>query len=356
MPSFPSILLLLCTTLSTSLQLRAGGPRGAALRSALRASEADDLLEQAKRLRAEAAALEDVAAPTTAPPATKPALTADALAKITTDRDAYTNTLGDLRTAGAAKRWMSRALSAEGAEVPTEARVRAATGIDGARDLLTQEEVGNEELFQLTAGVFVGSGALAIASGSLIGGNVGATFTYLFAVLPILFLGVGSSSPGVIVALYQLIKGSGYDAERRRRHEAAHLVAGHTLGLPVADFSAGDDPQVEFYDVARSRYTRDDAEVLACVALSGAVAECDSFGSAKGAQGDFAQLQTIFDRTVPKLSPKEQQAATRRACMNAYAVLYGSRARRDGAAVEAVDAAMAAGASLPEVIAALENA
>ena len=86
------------------------------------------------------------------------------------------------------------------------------------------------------------------------------------------------------------------------------------------------------------------------------MAECDAFGEAKGAQGDFAALQMIFDNTEPRLSPAEQQAATRRGVMNAYSVLFGSRARRNAKAVLAVDEAMERGAALPEVIAALENA
>ena len=55
-------------------------------------------------------------------------------------------------------------------------------------------------------------------------------------------------------------------SERRRRHESAHLVAGYRLGLPVAEYSAGDRPRVEFY-YKTGTYTRDDAEALACVAL-----------------------------------------------------------------------------------------
>ena len=95
---------------------------------------------------------------------------------------------------------------------------------------------------------------------------------------------------------------------------------------------------------------------MACVALSGAVGECEAFGQAKGAQQDFADLQDIFDRVQPPLTPAEQQAATRRACLNAYGVLYGKRSRKDDAAVAAVDAAMARGATLGEVVCALENA
>jgi len=357
-------------------------------RHALRAADDDAaaLLEAANKLRAEAAALETEAkaeavaleskrveqqkaaavAPAPAPvattppppPVSEPALAPSAFAGIDKSRENFVSTLSSLKEAGQATKWNSAALVADGAENPTEARVRAATGINGAKDLLSQEEVSNDQLGALTAGVFVVSAILAIASGALIGGNVGATFTYIFAVLPIVFLGVGSSSPGVIVALYGIVRGAAEDlaaSERRRRHESAHLVAGYRLGLPVAEYSAGDRPRVEFY-YKTGTYTRDDAEALACVALSGAVGECEAFGQAKGAQQDFADLQDIFDRVQPPLSPAEQQSATRRACLNAYGVLYGKRSRKDGAAVAAVDAAMARGGTLSEVVCALENA
>ena len=95
---------------------------------------------------------------------------------------------------------------------------------------------------------------------------------------------------------------------------------------------------------------------MACVALSGAVGECEAFGQAKGAQQDFADLQDIFDRVQPPLTPAEQQAATRRACLNAAACSTGRIAEKDDAAVAAVDAAMARGGTLSEVVCALENA
>ena len=321
-------------------------------------------VEQQKAAAVAAAAEQKAAAATAAPaPAATvavatPGLAPSAFAGIDKSREKFVSTLTSLKEAGQATKWNSAALVADGAENPTEARVRAATGINGAKDLLSQEEVSNDQLGALTAGVFVVSAILAIASGALIGGNVGASFTYIFAVLPIVFLGVGSSSPGVIVALYGIVRGAAEDlaaSERRRRHESAHLVAGYRLGLPVAEYSAGDRPRVEFY-YKTGTYTRDDAEALACVALSGAVGECEAFGQAKGAQQDFADLQDIFDRVQPPLTPAEQQSATRRACLNAYGVLYGKRSRKDDAAVAAVDAAMARGGTLSEVVCALENA
>lgn len=173
---------------------------------------------------------------------------------------------------------------------------------------------------------------------------------------PLAFLGVGSAAPGLIVQFYQTITDD-VDVERRRRHEAAHLVAGYSLGLPVAEYATGTKPRVEFFDATEGRRkSRDEVEALAAVALAGAVAECDAYGAAKGAQGDFATLQAIFDTCETPISNAEQQFITRRGVINAYEVLFGSKARRDGKAVDAVDAAMERGASLPEVLAALENA
>jgi hypothetical protein len=354
-------------------------------RHALRAADdAAALMEAAAKLRDEAKALEGEAqveaaafqaaraeevkaapkpitpAATIAAPTPKAAgLTASAFAGIAASREAFESTLSSLKEAGKASKWKSATLEADGAEQPTQARVRAATGIDGAKDLFYQEEVGNDQLFQVTAGVFLISSVLAIASGIIVGGNTGATMMYIFAVIPLAFLGVGSSSPGIIAALYVLVAGVKDQkafADRRRRHESAHLVAGYKLGLSVAEYECGDKPRVEFYYATGRPYTRDEAEELACVALSGAIGECEAFGQAKGAQQDFADLQGIFDRVQPPLSPAEQQSATRRACLNAYGVLYGSKARKDDKVVRAVDDAMAAGAALPELICALENA
>ena len=182
--------------------------------------DAAALLEAANKLRAEAAALETeaqaeavalesarveqqkaaavapapapAAVATPPPPVSEPGLAPSAFAGIEKSREAFVSTISSLKEAGQATKWNSAALVADGAENPTEARVRAATGINGAKDLLSQEEVSNDQLGALTAGVFVVSAILAIASGALIGGNVGATFTYVFAVLPIARCCVGT--------------------------------------------------------------------------------------------------------------------------------------------------------------------
>lgn len=46
----------------------------------------------------------------------------------------------------------------------------------------------------------------AVGFGSAIGGNVGASFTYFFALLPIIFLGIGSTAPGIITAVINSVR------------------------------------------------------------------------------------------------------------------------------------------------------
>ena len=214
--------LLQCMLLSTAIALLPPTRHILQPRHALRAADDDAaaLLEAANKLRAEAAALETeaqaeavalesarveqqkaaavapapapAAVATPPPPVSEPGLAPSAFAGIDKSREAFVSTISSLKEAGQATKWNSAALVADGAENPTEARVRAATGINGAKDLLSQEEVSNDQLGALTAGVFVVSAILAIASGALIGGNVGATFTYVFAVLPIARRSVGT--------------------------------------------------------------------------------------------------------------------------------------------------------------------
>ncbi|KAJ1460575.1 hypothetical protein M885DRAFT_10461 [Pelagophyceae sp. CCMP2097] len=326
------------------------------------------LMSQAAALRAEIAALEGpAAAAKTAADAAPAALSSAGAAELEaalrggnlTTQTSFVSVLAAQKDCGRALRWDSVALVADGAEIPTEARVRAATGIDGAKDLFLGEEVTNDELVQLSAFVFISSGVLAIVAGKVVGGNAGAALMYGFAVVPLIFLGVGSSSPGILIALYLAasaflkLGGASEAAERRRVHEAAHLIAGYSCGLAVSDF---DVASVTFFDQQRA-YSRDDVERLAAVAVAGAVAECERFGQAKGAQGDFILLQQLFDSCSPRLSAPEQQAATRRGVMNAYTILFGKqRARKDDRILRAVEAAMAdkTTCDLPKLIALIE--
>ena len=90
---------------------------------------------------------------------------------------------------------------------------------------------------------------------------------------------------------------------RLRRHEAGHLVAGHALGLPVANVSANAAyAAVEFRDgrsdVAQTLRLPKEAierqkprygaspEALAVVSLAGIMAEIDEYADAEGGAAD----------------------------------------------------------------------
>ena len=72
-------------------------------------------------------------------------------------------------------------------EMRTDGKITGETlGIGGEGD------VKFEDFQDLTIAVVLGSTAAGIASLALLPENVGATFTYLFALIPIGFIGVGS--------------------------------------------------------------------------------------------------------------------------------------------------------------------
>lgn len=54
--------------------------------------------------------------------------------------------------------------------------------------------------------VRAGSFVCAVGFGSAIGGNVGTSLTYLLALLPIVFLAIGSTAPGIITAVINNFK------------------------------------------------------------------------------------------------------------------------------------------------------
>lgn len=227
-------------------------------------------------------------------------------------------------------------------EQPSEENVFRATGIRGS-DLIAG---GNSEVLRdATAVVFASSSVLAIATSKLELNFL----SYLFALIPIVFVSIGSSSPDLIEAVLE--------RDRRAAHEAAHFVAGHLCGLTIEDFSVGWNPRVEFRDDGKR--DRDAVETLAAVALSGAVAECVYFGSAKGVAGDLKALQNILDSTTPPYSAKEQRAATRRAVKNAHKLLFSQSGDENTGSskdlVKRVEAAMRLPeADLDSVLAALK--
>jgi hypothetical protein len=75
------------------------------------------------------------------------------------------------------------------------------TGLTAATLGLTDSDVSLDDFKYATLYVTGGSTVAAIASLAFLPPNVGATLCYGFALIPILFLGIGSTAPGFIVAV-----------------------------------------------------------------------------------------------------------------------------------------------------------
>lgn len=160
-------------------------------------------------------------------------------------------------------------------------------------------DVKFEEFQDLTVAVVLGSTALGILSLAVLPDNIGATFTYLFALIPIGFIGVGSTSPGIIAAAIKGTRGDSEDAEQQRericRHEAGHFLCGWLCGLPIKSYNVNEGTGVacvEFHTGGSAKELSDEEIAsLSVVAMSGSVAEILKFESAKGGENDLLELQ-----------------------------------------------------------------
>ena len=94
-----------------------------------------------------------------------------------------------------------------------------------------------------------------------------------------------------------------------------------------------------------------DIDIFSVVALSGAVAECQAFGSARGVQTDLATLNFLMAKCQPRLGSDRQQSQTRWAALASMKLL----ARHEGQ-LQALIGAFKDKRSVSECIAAVEAA
>jgi len=203
------------------------------------------------------------------------------------------------------------------------------------------EEVSLDDFKYATLWVTGGCSVIGVASLAFLPENIGATVCYLVALIPVLFLGIGSTAPAAIAGAIASIKGgdnSGISRVTRVcRHEAAHFLVGYLCGLPVADYSTTEEdiPRVEFHDTTEGPVTSqrelsdDEVNSLAVVALAGSVAEAMEFGSAKGTNSDLMSLATIFKRSKTFLGAAKQQDLTRWSALTAYRLLTANKSQLD---------------------------
>jgi len=223
-----------------------------------------------------------------------------------------------------------------------------------------EDDVSLEDFKYATLWVTGGSTVAGIASLALLPENTGATFCYIFALIPILFLAVGSSAPGIIAGAIKGFKENKDDKaaqeDRICRHEAGHFLCGYLCGLPIKSYQANDSgiPCVEFYPTTDGNFAGRELEeqeicAMSVVAMSGSVAEVLEFGEAKGGSSDLIQLNGLFSRTKDFMGAQAQQDMTRWGAYTAYNIISSNEDKFDR-----LVAAFKSKKSVTECIAAIE--
>lgn len=170
--------------------------------------------------------------------------------------------------------------------------------------------------------------------------NTGATVCYFAALVPILFLGVGSTAPAAIAGAIAAFKGidDGADMKEERicRHEAGHFLCGYLCGLPVKAYELNDlgYPCVEFYpstdgEAMGRELSEEEINALSVVAMSGSVAEALEFGEAKGGQNDLLELNRLYRRSKNFIGSQKQQDLTRWGALAAYNMIVANKDKYD---------------------------
>ena len=190
-------------------------------------------------------------------------------------------------------------------------------------------------------------------------GDWGFFGSYLTGAVVLVVLAIGSTAPGLLSVVID--KFSQVWPDYRARvvgHEAAHLLVGYLVGVPVTSYSlALGREHVEFAEASLGarliERTLEDSQVdaLALVVVAGIAGEGLAHDDIQGQTADLYDLQRILLRSKNRLTDAQQQSATRWAVWAAAGLL-----KKYGAEYAATQAAVAAGAPLVDVIKAIEGA
>jgi len=229
-------------------------------------------------------------------------------------------------------------------ETKTGGKVTAKSlGVEDGSDM---GEVTLEDFQYSTIAITAGASVAAVAALAFLPENVGATVCYLVAAIPVGWVAIGSTSPGLLALAITTVKGragKGEDTIARNdricRHEAGHFLCGYACGLPVRTYSTGDDndeggvPRVEFHQPnadSKNEFSAKDVAALSVVAMGGSVAEALAFGDAKGGRNDLLQLDAIFRRSSEFVGAEKQKDATRWGALRAYEIIVKNGDVLDG--------------------------
>mmetsp|Transcript_19188 Transcript_19188/g.28740 ORF Transcript_19188/g.28740 Transcript_19188/m.28740 type:complete len:397 (-) Transcript_19188:455-1645(-) len=224
-----------------------------------------------------------------------------------------------------------------------------------------EDDVSLDDFKYATLFVLGGSSVTGVAALAFLPENVGATVCYLVALIPILFLAIGSSAPAFIAGAIASIKGTDDEMsvkqDRVCRHEAGHFLCGYLCGLPVRSYQVNDlgYPCVEFHPSSEGaamgrELSSEEIAVLSVVAMSGSVAEALEFGEAKGGENDLIELSSIFRRSKEFIGAEKQQDLTRWGALAAYNMIISNKDK-----YESLVTAFREKKSVAECIAAIEG-
>lgn len=215
----------------------------------------------------------------------------------------------------------------------------------------------NDLAFLVT--VTLSTSFVAVLAQAVLPGDWGFFTSYLVGGITLGVLAIGSTAPGLLQVFIDKFSQVFPDyRERVVRHEAAHLLMGYLMGVPITNYDLGIGKEhTEFAEVKMQKRLierkMEDAEIdqLSCVAVAGIAAEGQVYEEIMGQTADLFDLQRILLRSVNRLSDQQQQNLTRWAVYNAASLLRTYKKEH-----EAVIEAMNRGASVVECVEAIEAA
>lgn len=278
-------------------------------------------------------------------------------------RESAIAALDGLKADGSAPLWNSFRLAprAVGMRELSQTTQLAEKALDPYATEYETEDIRNA-FVKVLLGATVASLAWALGSDAL-GMDAGMRFTgtYLIAGVPIGVLAIGSVAPGILFLPLEALKASAAKEDSRERvcrHEAAHLLTAHCLGVPIASVSVeAAGPRCVIFDEEAVQVAGSfvDSETtlppLAVVAMSGFMAEAEAYGKAVGASADLKVLSEMMLRAKPPIPAQQQQGTTRWAALMAWTIQ-----KKHPRAYEAVTAALIDGKGLAECLQAAEAA